>query len=461
MADTRLDPRLDNKPRLFAKIGSFWYRNTQETTRQQARTMVHMPDWMRAQGDIEEVENLLLSKPRLIHENLVVHFRQNDVVQVGADLNERLKTRFGSDVGSYVVIRRPDEYTGNDGWAALMTEDDPPYQIQTESCQYLLFPFPGTESDYTDVVTLDEYSPRWMIPIPEGMFPICIAGTTRDLVQSLDFEVYNGYILLDASPEILGDALYIRAAEVVQTSVLHYPLKVNSRGPVNYVANYYRNSQSAVSFQLAIAQAAGLTILPESGICVAAYTSCQITRYIFENFFVEVNYPHTALTVGNWYEKDFIIGDVVKIYTKGDSNLYWYRQLDWGAGLSLDTLCPFTGIVVPDRPCRAFAQGETDDVHVRIDFGLEDTTNEDVFWAHIKASEIKTGKYLNAVVALADTDDVAFINPLDIWFKYLLSLRGLIIVLRTSTLGAEKRDAILNFIDREKPIGCIPIVLES
>lgn len=457
-----LDPRLDNKPKLFSRVGTLWYRNTQEETRQQARTMAHFVDWMQAQGQIQELERQMQSAPVLIRENMVLHFRKNDVVQLGPDLNERLSVKFSTDSSAYVVLRRPDAYNFDDGWATLLTEiDSPPHQIKTEGCDFLLFPFPGTTSNWEDVVTLDEYSPRWLIPIPMGVKPICIAGVTRDLVQSLDFEVYNGYIVLDSSPEVLGNSLFIRAAEVTQESIMHYPLAVSVDGPVNYVANYYRNSQSAISFQLAIAQAAGLTILPEAGICLSIFSSCQTTRYIFENFFVEVNYPHTALAIGTWYEKNFIVGDIVNVYAKGDTSPSWYRQLDWSAGLNLDNLCPFTGIVVPDRPCRAYAQGAEDDVHVRINFGLEDTTNEEAFWAHIKASELKTGKYLNAVVDLADVNDVKFVNPLEIWFDYLLALKGLVITVKLSALGAEKRDKILSFIDREKPIGCIPVILET
>jgi hypothetical protein len=225
------------------------------------------------------------------------------------------------------------------------------------------------------------------------------------------------------------------------------------------VANYYRNNQSAAAFQLAIAEAAGYCILPWSGTLLEIHLYGGETRYVFNSGVLVVHYNHAALTVGEDYPKDYIIGQGVNVYSKTSSTGQWWRQVTWNSGLCLDNLCPVKGLTIQDQPARAWANSQSTDYHARIDF-LGPPAALNAFWALVQQNEVLTGKYLNTVIGLTSLTDEVILNPLDLYFTCLLGSRGIIIQLNAAG-GEDYRRRALQFIHREKPVGSVPIIINT
>jgi hypothetical protein len=152
------------------------------------------------------------------------------------------------------------------------------------------------------------------------------------------------------------------------------------------------------------------------------------TVYTFEQETLRVNYDHTPLIVGTTYTADRIIGDGVQIfYDQGDGKTWW-RQLNWGAGISLDPILKtFSGLPLLDRDTLVYSAGsdpgsvDGSKLHARIKL-TDDFYSEEPYWDWVAARETGSGYYINGLVGLPEDPTSSVPTPFGYNYPSLPSL---------------------------------------
>ena len=381
-----------------------------------------------------------------IVENEIVHFSPKDVAQIGVDLQTRMLVKAGTPAGGIFVLRRPPDYHLQSAGAIPLLNENTEY-ITNERGETILTFTSGSEQ-VSFVLAVDALYPRYVVPLPAGYLPSVISAAGRDLVVGLDFTLGEDCMVFLEPPEKLfpDNSFLLRSAETSTTAPLSFTLQADGlRSGGRHVARYLRESQSLNAFRLAALEAGGVALTPEAGILQAVKSTGPTARYIFEDFVVSVSYTHTPLVIGNYYEQFHPIGEALQVFGPTGGN--WWRALDWSQGLSLDGLCPFSGLTVSDQITKFYSV----DGHYR--FALQGPAETQAkFWEHVRQSEVLAGRALGAIVPVSP-----YLNPIDVIFQYLLGSRAVIVKMDTDALGGARTKQVLDFIRREHPVGSVII----
>jgi hypothetical protein len=209
--------------------------------------------------------------------------------------------------------------------------------------QHLVLDVPATTITQTAVSP----RPRWTMVVSEPIVPLAIETKVGLRSLGLDFTFSNGVITWAESPHDLFSlpSVRVRSYYVQPYSLWNYPLRIDAPvGEVAEVTKYYRNSQDPAQLQRAVAAAAGFSVLPFT----STLRAISGRKYVFDDGVVTADYTHTPLTVGQSYTEGTVVGDMVKAVAAPSLGKSWHRALDWSGGMSLDHLCPFQGLEVPD-----------------------------------------------------------------------------------------------------------------
>lgn len=440
------------------RLGTIWNEGVAKEARPILRSLLEFSNCSNAYAALQGLPRWLLGDNQEILQKHLFTIDPRQVVQIGADLQQRLLLRAATPELGYLITYRPGSYDlGLSGHAALLTEDAE--ILSAEDGFYLLFPMENAETELN--IRAEDLYPRYVVPFPFDLHPVSLLTSTRTLVVGLDFAQGDGCLVFNESPAVIfPDGKFIAQTSArTRKALLSYTLQLDGcQTSGHHVVRYLRETQSLPAFQLAIAEIAGAVIIPWDATLHEVTTVNGAKKYYFDAGVLTVNYAHTPLTAGTRYSKNTIIGGVVAVHGRQSAGDSWYRALDWGDGLSLDGLCPFKGLRAPDQPCRAFAVAASTDVHVRLSL-QGDSEVLARYWEHVRRSELACGKYLNAVVGLTGVSDVKFVNPMEIIFRYLLANRGIAIWLDKEALGPLADKRARDFIAREKPVGSIPLFL--
>lgn len=446
-----MTPGVDNKNLKGIRLASMWTEGLAEGTPREVRqTLLELSQATTIFRDFQNGVRRQVGYTDQYFENMSLQFSPGDQIQIGADLQQRLLVRAGLSDGGVFVLRRPLSYRIDSEKVAPVLNENEEF-IKNENGE-LIFTFVRAQDAISFEISTDALQPRYVLPLPEGLRPTVIRGI-RDLVVGLDFSLGANCVIFMESAEILFPdwRMLIRSGEYTTKTPFSFTWQLDGlRAPGKHVAHYLRESQSTGAFRKAALEVAGLQMIPADATLQDIKVSGDLTRYVFPDFVVDVDYPHTALSIGSFYERDAVVGDAVQVY--GPAAGSWWRAFDWTAGLSLDGLCPFSGLLVPDQLTKFYYDGGA-----RFDMvGLKST--QDLFWACIRQNEADTGIALNAVIGLADPASTLFLNPLDVLFQYLLGTRAIVIRIKTDLLGDLRVRNLEAFINRERPMGSLTII---
>lgn len=340
----------------------------------------------------------------------------------------------------------------------------------------------------------------------KGVTPLTIQARGRRLVLGIDFFIQaDRYILFRQDPKILfPDHKYLVALGVNRKfqPLINFTLRTRAAGQQEHLIAYYRKQQTPHFFKLALAATAGLQILSDDQKLMEVRTNVRETVYVFEQETLRVDYLHTPLEIGLTYPKHYIIGDGIQVYQATEEATAWWRQVDWTGGLSLDPLLRQKGLALVDGDTDIYSAGSDtgsiagSKLHARIQLS-GDAAVEQAYWNDVARKETASGHYLNNLTGLPeDTPDpdssrndtyaralAANIaaneinktlglplepfdprsianrklgNPLDLYFQAVLDKRAFIIVVKPDQI--KNPDIVFNFITRELPIGCTPVI---
>lgn len=471
---------LHNKHFVFGDLGDFWYRQQSEDNPngvQFARAMSHLVDNNGAVSTMSGAVQRLSGEGNVYKSNYTITFSPFDVRILNININQRFKT------GSFptLTVSRPVKYSlPNTG--ALQIEalpvDSPspaPETLTTDLSNTLAdndygnFWFPLSDSNRTVLFSTNEARPLYFVPIPLTEEPISITTNNRELTVGCSFVAGPGYLLFFEDPYILfpDNLIFVRNSTVLESHTMDYVYQAdNIYSDGRYIAAYMRATHSADALKLALSEIAGLPILHEQSVLRQIYVNYDFNIYEFDTQVISVpNYiDHDELIVGNTYPAGTIFGvDYVNIYSAANvSDSPWYRTSDlnsvWStAGLSLNTITPFTGIKVPDATGTFAYNGSTADGGTA-HYYLTGVTgsNTGPYWSFVRSSETYTNKYLAGVAGVTLG---ATANCINFYFSNMLSYNALVIKLRTQELGSERHQNVMSFIRRDLPINVTPIIL--
>ncbi|NDB65853.1 MAG: hypothetical protein EB168_09325 [Euryarchaeota archaeon] len=283
--------------------------------------------------------------------------------------------------------------------------------------------------------------------------PVLLDSMSRPLVRDVDFHVHNGLLLFHQDPRHLfpDNTIPFALGELERESIHSFPLGSVEARDTKFVTRYARVSQSPGDFALAAASVGGLEIVPKNSVLRHKVVQRDRTVYTFEDFVMHVTYPHTELTEGVRYTKGHIIGDGLKLNHHTGADPHWWRKINFRGGLSLGTLAGKKGVTVPDKHVRAWLDGK----HLRL--ALEGAPDEvTAYWDSVAAVEDATGTYLNDLVQLEAGQETQ-LNALDLFFEGFLDLKTIILEIDAGTVT--DLSALLRFIDTNKPVGSLTLVL--
>lgn len=210
--------------------------------------------------------------------------------------------------------------------------------------------------------------PHFIIKIPEGIYPNTIASEYGELTSGISFTCGNQYIRLHTSPfRAFSDRLiFIRSAMVKNRNIHDYTIQIdNVYSDCKYISRYLRSNNSLRALELALNEVAGRAILPVDGVLteIREIEHNATTVYVFDNnITLFVDYAHTRLELGVFYNKDTIVGQVIFTSTPNLSGVEaWVNDTFPDAfHVDLQSINPnFPDVAIPNAEVRFWAATET------------------------------------------------------------------------------------------------------
>lgn len=447
---------------LEGNLGSFWVDHLRGDAMFVARVLSGLAKRTSCIETLISCARNMAGEKQAFRSAFTLRYKSSSVAVMGPDVRQRIKQRVSIAGAPMELLRRP--AFGNyefpqSGHVGLRSDGDSDGDVMltTETDEFLFFPSSG---EILVDPSQSEWLRRYLVPIPFDLTVISIRTIKgEELVTGLNFTQGPGVIALSQHPDELFECggIYIVSALQKQAHLLDYPMAVEPFcGSAAPLSNYARASQSAAQFLRALGTACDFVLAPQDGVVLAVKRSVAGYHYQFHFGEITIDYPHVVLEAGDAVNAGDIIGQPIQIHharTNGDTG--WWRMLSWADGISLDYACPFRGLTVLNENRLAYATEETDDVHAR--FALEGPTDvQDRFWYAVKRNELLTGKYLNAVIGLADLNDTKSVNPMQIFFDYLWADKAWVIT-RYNLIdwGGARRQRMEQFISNYKPFSGI------
>jgi hypothetical protein len=469
-------------------VGSFWSDNV--ANREQVYGLVDACFKTTLFSQFENGLKQLLNRQDLFISNVVLEYDERDVRYSGNRVT-----------GAAVSDESPEEYLHED-----------PNKLDE-----------GTSHTWWIPLTAIKVTQGLQPDVKEIVKPIRILAAKKELVLNSDFYINNDCLQFVENPKKLFNKskMLITTGVLDSPSIYRFPLKVDGLRDSAAMVRFSRVNQSPHNFKIAVADLAGQKYLKHTQRLLHITEVEGKVTYTFEKEVITTDYPHERLVADTIYKREHIIGDNIKIITASNHNKRWWREVDLHGGLALGTLTGDHGILVPDSSVMAYiADSDKNSIngskaHVRLDLtGSADL--QDAYWKRVAERETLLGEYLNDVVGighdgaadpnfndanfigifqrlealyakinefnrvyslpkefrnikrlrdsnLIDPDNVnatpgvVYVNAIDTFFESILASRAMIITINLS--GISNVSEVVKFIDSEKPVGCIPIIL--
>jgi hypothetical protein len=449
----KLNNRVDNSFTLFSKIGSFWSSNLTEEAKRQSRKMCYTP------AADDRVETLFAHKDWLgFNQQTVYNFtwyiHPNDVTVIGPDLEQRITARVGTEDRNYRLVLKPSNWKlGTEGYIPLYNVDDS--ELFTIGDDLLLIP----DSTAGDIVITDDsvWTTRYVVKTRD-FTPLALQTTDGDLLfPPQAYEVRQGFVIFNQHPlEITDKAFTVVKGTRYTPHPLAYTVGADHRcKDVSWVVEYLRNNQSPAIFEKALNQLVGAHVIPVDSTLLKKHTTPDGVYYYFDTHNVFVDYLHEELEELQFYQKGFIVGDLVKIFCEALQGDGWFRNVT--LPLPLDNLVPVKGLqITRDRlPLEL----------LKVDTGLNYLALPVTQVSDTYKSENQVLKYhswikqhsSNALPTVPNLLTPEYESTVDFLLNHVLKNRVLFIKLNTHRLGESLHTQVLSFLHENKPLGVIVI----
>lgn len=306
--------------------------------------------------------------------------------------------------------------------------------------------------------------PHFVIRVPLWFKPLVIFTKKAVLTSGLAYENGDGFIRFFVSPfEFFEDNLISCKVNTPRVlNLLDYTVQVDSvYGKMPNVIKYLRDNHSIVSFERAINEVLGRVILP-GNVVVSEILHVEKSNtyiYVFDNdTSVRVEYEHTPLTLGEFYEAGTIIGKCAFLNqapSVPEKIRPWVIE-HLPEGIHLQDINPNSlDIRIPNRKVKfwAFDTGVSD-LNVRAQ--LEGAEDDLTAYASMTATyENNTGRYLNSVFEFNAEGDSERRNAIDFYIEHIFLGKLVVVTFINDTLTSTQINRAKRFIRDNAPSGAL------
>ncbi len=424
-----MNPKLNTKISILSRLGSFWVSQSSK--------------------DSQYGLPLIRSVSRMVdHGNFDLRiFEASDILSVNSVWSYNVDYRF--DHNDVTVIR----------------SDVSSFYLNTSN-RLIRYDTGGVITETYDW-SASTVPPHFVIRVPLWFKPTVIFAKGTVLVAGMAYETGDGFIRFFVSPhEIFTDNLIqCKLNNPRVLNLFDYTVQVDAvYSKLPQVTSYLRDNHSIVSFEKAINEVLGRVTLQDNVIVseIIHIEKSETYVYVFDNdTHVRVDYPHTPLVLGNFYEAGTIIG---KCAFLNQAPTIEERIRSWiiehlPEGLHLHDVNPNNlDIRIPNRKVKfwAFDTG-TSDLNVRAQ--LEGSEEDLDAYAHMsKTYEDKTNRYLNSIFQFEDEGDFVRRNAIDFYIEHVFLGKLVIAKLDSNVLTSLQINRAKRFIRDNAPCGVIVVI---
>jgi hypothetical protein len=338
--------------------------------------------------------------------------------------------------------------------------------------------------------TVDTYDRYYVLPFdPKDYVPYTMFSKEGDLCLNVDFYLSNGYLWFNKDPRILFNlnTILIRTGPLNAVSAYSYVIRSDTAYfNTDLIVDFFRNKLELRGLEKATHVLAGVPIFRKAGRIIQKHPYKDGQLYITDNQeVVKVPFYHKELSVRDYVtDNQLIEQSIIRFYFPDCENPRWYRQTNWDCGLSLELMTKYQGLIVPDLDTFAFTQGEDpgsvngSKTHARVMlYGWFE--EQEQYWADVRATETRTGRYLNDYIGLGNEEspnynemlevtcagmlpdisslpNTKLLNPLDLYFEMILKDKTFVVEIDERHVS--NKQEIVDFVREYTPPGIFPIV---
>ncbi len=444
------DTRLEGIPHIEKAGGDFWTSVLREEDRDLVRLLATLPSRSNMLCAMDAVAAKASGASRADVRDVDIVLAPNDVVSIGPDMLAGV-----SGPGDFTTLTITIDPPAADSQFVIKGSDHSVYIDKSE-------PEPGAPVTTVTGGHVIVARQAWLVLLPVELDPMVIRLGSRLLVRGSGFVAGTGWAVfyVQPIPETPGPwVLHVEHGYIRQKSLLGFPGKADNLFDRSggHVIRYLRDQASPAMLGRALAEIAGLTVVP---------SDCVITDlveigsnwydYIHADGRIEARYPHTPLTPGQALYAGDVIGDAVKVYHAGSSPDAWWNNVNWGDGIKLNGLCLFDGLTLPPGSVNVFARAASGpDLHAAPKYPADDYEVRDAFWEYLAKAELASGIFLNTAIGLTVEGEEAPVNMLDLVFRMSWGNRAVAVDVDVGTLGVTAAARVLAFARDEAPVGSV------
>lgn len=280
-------------------LGTFWARQVDADTKAKAGAVATVAGGADSLMKLDVVKSYAANERRTLVRNVELPFVDGDFAVVGTDFEAYTRSVIIENGSQRLLAYRDPAMPGNTTTAYPHKLSRLPIEF---SARLATLPLPEGDSTW------------YLLPIPENLSPILIAGSdpSEVLTSGIDFLVRRGYIAMRTNPGEVFKSGYVRVLLAYQNvpPPNSYSLSANDdRFGNKFIAEYFAKSQSLKSFRMAAAEYCGLFVLPEDDLLMQKHDAGEgRIVYVWANLgAVAIDYPHQPLKLGAIYLKGYIV----------------------------------------------------------------------------------------------------------------------------------------------------------
>lgn len=453
----------DNRYLVFGKIGSFWSEKLKGQSRQFAKALLSFSKITSATDELIQSMRNLSNNSNALMGNVVVSFTPRDVAVLGPDLQKRIITVYSPEASKSLAFssRYPAELPPVSLPSNTTLSEAAKECLRLGSNNYISLNINTAEidPDLNVLTEQDVLSNKYLVPIPDDLTIIQIKTHDKTLLCGIDFEQSQGVLILNQQPSSLFPNHKIFAVSAIKriTNILNYSLAVEPvHGDLSRIAAYYRYTQSAKTFELAVARACDFFVFEHDSLLLRASGNFYKRIYEFDTGTVAIDYPHDKLTVGATYKAGTVLGNIVEVITQNNlSETEWYTQVQWTQGLDMSFLGPYKNLVMPSGFISAHRPVGSPHVQLSV---TGDSWEKTHYWEQCALGESVTGEYLKDLDELDNISEgeTKQVNGIALLFKYVLKEKAWVLKTRGIDFWSlELKNKFNQFVTREKPFGAV------
>lgn len=292
-----------------------------------------------------------------------------------------------------------------------------------------------------------------------NMYPFAIKSTKGVMVAGIDFEIQFDRILLKEDPKVIfpNDKMFVVAGKQFTNDTQAYVHGVQELKQAGYaISKYLRGQTSANVFEMALNEAASLTVVPKD-FTVSHYTLLKEKGVIYKGIDgaeLHILQPHKVKLPGETFTENEIPGKAIECHCYHKDGPMWWNKIRWAYNTEITGLTGIFDVRFYNSSIQLKREGSF--VHIlakgkdSVAWNLFRQTNEAEYSTNLSSQLITE-------YSLAEGDEVT-VTDLDFILEKLLTSSALVVTIDESKVFPDNRKNLYEFLEYNKPTGAVTIL---